>query len=100
MSPEVIAGLIIGSFFGTGTLLAAFLISKTKQSIEMGAQLGPLSPDDRLRISLVLAAFETAEKELAKAAWRDGQPGHPQVMTLQVDLMELRYTAQKLLRES
>lgn len=100
MSPEVIAGLIIGSFFGTGILLAAFLIAKTKQSIEIGSRIKPLSGDDRLRISLALAAFETAEKELAKAEWVNSQPGHPQVLALRLDLMELRYTAQKLLRES
>lgn len=99
MNPEaayVLIGLLISMLVG----LAAFFVARFREGIEIGSRIQPLSGDDRLRISLALSAFESAEKELAKAEWRDNQPGHPQVMMLRLDLMELRYTAQKLLRES
>ena len=81
-------------------LLGAIIIGRFKQSAAMGTLLTPLSPDDRLRLSLALRSFEEADKELAKVAWVANQPGNPQVTGLRMELMELQFRAQKLLRES
>lgn len=79
-------------------LFAAFVISRYREAARVGAQIKPMSADDRLRVVLALRMFEDAERELLKAAWINHQPGHPHVGDLVLDLKELQARARQILR--
>jgi len=102
MKPEagyLLVGLILALFVG----LAAFFLAKYREAAALGAQCGPLSSDDRLRVSLAARALEEAEKELVKAIYDGGnwrEVRHPQVQDLLAGVHRLSNQAEKLLRES
>ncbi len=79
--------------------LAAYLITRGRQAAVIGAKIKPMTPDDRLRVSLTARLIEDAERELAQAAWRNNEPGHPAIGELLMDLRELSTRARKHLRE-
>jgi hypothetical protein len=78
---------------------AALVIRRNYKRAEKGGEkMKPMASDDRLRISLALRHLEDADRELAKAAWIDGQPGHPAVGELLFDLRDLQARARQSLR--
>jgi hypothetical protein len=80
-------------------IIAAFFFSMYQQSRIMGSQTMPLSADDRLRLALTLRLLEDAEKELAKAAWHNAQPGHPALSSLLMELQDLQLQARRVIRQ-
>jgi hypothetical protein len=80
--------------------IAAMFFVRYKQASQLGERIKPLSPDDRLRVSLALNSLEQAERELMKAAWRDNLPGHLQVGDLLHDTHRLYNRCLRLLKES
>lgn len=88
---------LAGSIFSACVLIAW----RYRQSRKMGEKLAPLTSDDRLRITLALRHLEEAERELAKAAWKDNSiPGHPTIGLLLLETKELQAEMRRAFRGS
>ncbi len=88
-------------FIGLLVFFAAVAISRIRHSARLGSLSGPLSADDRLRVSLALSALEVADKELAKAIFGNApEQAHPRLHTLLGHVQDAELEARRLLRES
>lgn len=80
---SILAALPLGLWFGY------------RESLRLGVERTPLTPDDRLRLSLALKSLETARRELEKA-----RTYHPHINSMLVRVARAEHLCDTYLRGS